>query len=164
MIDFPCIDHWLEPSAFFSGTLHRQKKRQKLVSVGRPGIFAQGLTEGLMLGLAMRRELRRVGGHKGERRFRIATVFRQIEMHASDQIPSRVQPFQEALQIRLCRRQGNGNCSSDLCPQRPQNVSGQVFGPRHHRPSQHQRGKFSVGWRRNIRHDRRRRGTSDRGG
>ncbi len=77
-----------------------------LLAVGRPGVFAQGLAQRQVLRLRLRRQLRRVGGHEGEGRVGVATVLRQVEMHAADQVPGRVQALQKALQIGLATRPG----------------------------------------------------------
>ena len=78
----------------------------------------------------------------------IAAVFRQIEMHAPDQVPGRVQCGQEALQSGLGGGERRGEGLRHLIPQRQQDILGQIFGPRHHRRGQHQRGEFGSGWRR----------------
>ena len=44
-----------------------------------------------MLGLGLGRQAGGVGRHEGEGLVRIAAVFRQIEMHPTDQVPGGVQ-------------------------------------------------------------------------
>ena len=85
----------------FGGALHRQQQRQQFVAVGRPGVFAQRLAERDVLGARLGREARGVGRHEGERRLGVAAVLRQVEMHAADQVPGRVQGIEEALEIGL---------------------------------------------------------------
>ena len=62
-----------------------------LLAVRRAGVFAQRLASGTMLRPGLRRKPRRVGRHEGERRLRVAAVLGQVEMHAADQVPGRVQ-------------------------------------------------------------------------
>ena len=151
MKDFPGIDHRLQPGALFRGALHRQKQRQQLVPVGRPGVFAQRLTEGDVLCLRLRGKAGGVGRHEGEGVVGIAAVFRQIEVTPADQVPGGVQRGQEGLQSGP--RGGEGRCERPchLIPQRQQDVLGQIFRPGHHRRGQHQGGKFRRGGRRYVR-------------
>ena len=62
------------------------------------GELGQRLRQRQMLRLAMRRQARGVGGEKGERRFRVLAIFRQIEMHPADQIPGRMTRLEKILQ------------------------------------------------------------------
>ena len=110
-----------------------------------------------MSGRGLCGELRRVGCHEGERTFRIAAIFRQIEMHPSDQIPGWMETLQEILQA--CLGGGERRCESrcQLRPECPQDVRRQVFGPGHHGRCQHQAGELRLGGWPHGQHDRGRR-------
>ena len=66
--------------------------------------------------LASGRVSRRVGGKKGERRRFVFAVFRKVEMHAADQVPSRIAPFQEFLNSTARFRQFVRKCLIELLP------------------------------------------------
>ena len=119
MKDFAGVDHRLEPDACLGGPLHRQKERQELVFVRRPRVLAQGLTKRQMLCLGPRGKLRRIGCHEGERTFRIAAIFREIEMHPSDQIPGWMETLQEVLQARFSPRQATWRKPLPVLPRAP---------------------------------------------
>ena len=138
MEDLARVDHRPQPGAGLGGALHRQQQRQQLVAVGRAGVFAQRLAERQMLRLGLRREPRGVGRHEGERRPVVAAVLGEIEMHAADQVPGRVQALQEALEVGLRGGQRRAPAPLRSRPQRAQHVGRQVFGARHHRRRQHQ--------------------------
>ena len=151
MEDLAGLDHRHEPRAVLGGALHRHKQGQQLAAIGSAGVFAQGLTERQVLCLGLRRKLRRVGRHEGEGRVLVATVFRKVEVHAADQVPGRVQQFQETLEIGLRARQGLGQGRRGRFPERAQDILGQVFGAGHHRGGQHQRRKLGRRRGRNVR-------------
>ena len=144
MVKFARIDHRPQPVAGLGGALHRQQQRQQLLAIGRAGVFAQRLAERHVLRARLGGELRRVGGEEGERRVGVAAVLRQIEVHAADQVPGRIQPLEKALQVGLCRGKRRGQRRGDLLPQRAQHVRRQVFRARHHRRRQHQGRKFGC--------------------
>ena len=141
----PAIEHGPEPVAGLGGALHRQQQRQQLLAIGRAGVFAQRLAERHVLRARLGGKLRRVGGEEGKRRIGVAAVLRQVEVHAPDQVPGRVQTLEEALQVGFCRGKRRRQCRGDLLPQRAQHVRRQVFRPRHHRRRQHQGRKLGVG-------------------
>ena len=149
----PGVDHRPQPVAVFRGALHRQQQGQQFVAVRRPGVFAQRLTERDVLGRGLGGQARRVGRHEGEGLFGVAAVFRQVEMHAADQVPRRVQRVQEALQAGSGGGEGCGEGQRQFIPQRQQDGLGQVFRPGHHRRGQHQGGELAGIERR---HDRER--------
>jgi hypothetical protein len=91
MVDLPRVDHRPEPGACLRGALHRHQQRKQLGMICLAGVFAERSAQREMFCSCLRREFRRVGGHKGEWRIRIATVLGKIEMHAADQVPGRVQ-------------------------------------------------------------------------
>ena len=107
-----------------------------------------------MLRLGLRREPRRVGRHEGERVFRVAAVFRQVEVHAADQVPRGIQPGEVVLQAGLGGFEPGGERLRRLLPQRQQHVRGHILGPRHHRRAQQQRGKLGLVRLRNDRQGR----------
>jgi hypothetical protein len=92
-----------------------------------------------MLGLAMGRQARGVGGQKGKRGLGILAVFRQVEVHAADQVPGRVLGLEVFAQGQPGRRAGRVQRCLDLAPQCRQGVRAQVFGAGHGRRVQHQR-------------------------
>ncbi len=65
-----------------------------------------------MLSPGLRRQARRVSGEKGERGFRIAAIFGQVEMHPAYQIPGRVTALEEFLQ----RAAGFGKLGAERLP------------------------------------------------
>ena len=148
--DVSGVHHRLQPTAALSRPLHRQQQRQQLLLVGRSGVFAQGLPERHMLRLGLGREPGGVGGHEGERVFGIAAVLRQIEMHPSDQIPGRVQPLEEGLQVQPRPGQRAGEGGAQFPPQRRQHLGGQIFRPGHHRSGENQAGKLCGSRRRPL--------------
>ena len=111
-----------------------------------------------MLGLGLWRQPRSVGRHEGEGSFRIVPVFRQTEMHATNQIPGGVQSLEEGLKISSRPRQRRRKCCAQFIPQREQDIRVQILRPRHHRGGQHESGDFSIGWRRHRGQDQQRRG------
>ncbi len=80
-----------------------------------------------------------VGRHEGEGLVVITAVFRQIEMHPTDQVPCPIQGGQKGLQSDLCGGKRRSEGSLHLIPQRQQDILGQIFSPRHNRRGQHQR-------------------------
>ena len=102
-----------------------------------------------MLGLGLCRQPRGVGRHEGEGMLRIVPVFRQIEMHATDQIPGRVQRFEEGLKIGSRPQPGMPRTPHSAPSHSASRTSAcQILRPRHHRRGQHESGEFSVGRRR----------------
>ncbi len=99
------------------GALHGQQQGEQFVAVGGAGVLAQRLAERHVLRLGLRREPRGVGRHEGERVVRVAAVFRQVEVHAADQVPGRVQRLEEVLQARFGRVEGGGEGLCRLVPE-----------------------------------------------
>ena len=151
MEDFARFHHGAQPVAAFGGPLHRQQQRQQLRAVGRACVFAQCLTERRVPGSAVVREPGRVGRHEGERRLGIAAVLGEVEVHAPDQVPGRVQPLENRLQGGPGLRNGGGHGPASFRPERAQGVRGQVFGAGHEWRRQHQRCELALRWRRDIR-------------
>ena len=120
MENLPGVDHRPQPVAVFGGALHRQQQRQQFVAVCRPGVFAQRLAQRDVLGAGLSGEARRVGRHEGERLFGVAAVLRQVEMHAADQVPGRVQRVEEALQAGAGSGERGGEGLRQFVPQRQQ--------------------------------------------
>ena len=139
MKDIAGVDHRLQPGAMFRGALHRQEQGQQPVPVCRSGVFAQCLAEGNVLCLCLGGKASGVGRHEGEWLVGIAAVFRQIEMHPTDQVPRPIQGGQEGLQSDLSGGKRRGEGSLHLIPQRQQDILGQIFRARHNRRGQHQR-------------------------
>ena len=80
-----------------------------------------------MLRLALGRQARGVGGQEGERCVRVLAVFRQVEMHAADQVPGRVARFEEGLERQLGRCQFLVQGGIQLVPQCGQQLGRKVF-------------------------------------
>ena len=117
-----------------------------------------------MLGLGLRRKPRRIGRHEGERRCLVAAVLRQVEVHAPDQVPRRIEPLQKALQIRLRRSKRLCQRRRGVPPQPAQHIRREIFGPRHHGRRQHKRREFGLVRRRYGRKAGGRRGAGVRAG
>ena len=94
-----------------------------------------------MLGLGLRRQPRGVGRHKGEGWFRIVTVFCQVEMHATDQIPGGVEPPQEGLKIVFPTGPGKPRTP------RPSRPTARAGRPRSGTPPPASSGRSAPGWR-----------------
>ena len=95
----------LQPGAVLGGALDRHQQRQQALAVLRAGIFLQSLAERQMLRLGLRRKPGRVGREKRERRLLVLPVLREIEMHASNQVPGRMAALEELLHGELGFRQ-----------------------------------------------------------
>ncbi|MEO7207221.1 MAG: hypothetical protein ABI145_10615 [Steroidobacteraceae bacterium] len=86
-----------------------------------------------MLRARLSRETRCVGRNEREGRFFIGPVLGQIEMHAANEVPGWVPPFQELLQC-LSRIGAFGATSRiNLLPKRREHLGIQVFPARHRR-------------------------------
>ena len=66
--DLARVDHGLQPGTALGRSLHGKKQREQAILVCRAGILAQSLAQRKMLRLGVRRQPRRVGGKKRERR------------------------------------------------------------------------------------------------
>src|SRR6267378_6331657 len=79
------------------GALNRHQQRQQTLAVLCPGVLLQGFAERQMLRLGLGRKPCRVGRKKRERRLLVLPVFRKVEMHPSDQVPSRMTALEKLL-------------------------------------------------------------------
>ena len=133
VIDLARVDHLAQPVALLGGALHRQQQRQQLRFAPAIRVFRQRVLERQVLGLAVRRQARRVGRHERERRLRVLAVLRQVEVHASDQIPRRMARLEKLLQRLPGGRQFAAQSAVELSPQRDQDLPREVFRARHRR-------------------------------
>src|SRR5262249_53729294 len=76
-------------------------RQQPILRLGS-GVLFQSLAERQVLGLALRRQPARVRGQKGERCVRVLAVLGQVEVDAADEVPRRVEGFQEIGQGDAC--------------------------------------------------------------
>ncbi len=133
MVDLPLFDHPGQPFAAFRGPLDGQKQGEELGLPLPPGELRQCLGERKVLGLAVGRKTRGIGGQKGEGTFRILAVFRKVEMDASDEIPGRVLRLEKALK----RLAGRGHLPLrslfDGGPEIEENFRGEILSARHGR-------------------------------
>ena len=78
--------------------LHGLEQGQELVAVPSTCVFADRLAERTVLRLALPGEARAVGREERERRRGIGAVLREVEVHASNDVPSGVPRAQKRLQ------------------------------------------------------------------
>ena len=91
MENFAGVDDRLQPGAGLARFLNRGEKLQQLGLVA--SVFLQRLAERQVPQGAGRRQAGGVGRHEGEGEIRVAAIFRQIEMHASDEAPAAITLF-----------------------------------------------------------------------
>ena len=82
-------------------TLHRNEQRKKPGLVGGARILLKCAAKRNVLRSSAGRKPRCVGRKKSKRRFFIAAVFGEVEVHASDEIPRRILAFEEILERKL---------------------------------------------------------------
>src|ERR1700722_2476678 len=75
---------------------------------------------------AARRQAGRIGRHEGEWTLRVPTIFREIEMHATNQSPPTVAGFQELVERESAFGEFGLQSLSDLAPVLRQRVGPQV--------------------------------------
>ena len=87
-----------------SGALDGHQQRQQAFAVFRTGVLLQGLAERQMLGLGRSRKSGRVGCKKREWGILVPPILREVEMHASNQVPGRMTALEKLLygQLGLC--------------------------------------------------------------
>ena len=84
-----------------------------------------------MLGLGLRRQLRRVGCQESEGRIRVLAILGKIKMHPPHQIPCRIPPSQEFLDVTLRLGQLDAERRVELLPRGPHDLGGQVLNAYH---------------------------------
>ena len=122
VIDLARVDHRLQPRALGGGALDRQEQREQPRLVGGAGVFAQRAAERQVLRLGVRRQLRRVGRQKRERRVIVPAVLGEVEMDAADEMPRRVLALEKRLDRRLRFGELGSKRRGDLSPERFENA------------------------------------------
>ena len=92
---------------------------------------------------AARRQAGRIGRHEGEWTLRVPTIFREIEMHATDQSPPTVAGFQELVEGESAFGEFGLQSLPDLAPVLRQHVGPQVFAAAHGRRVINQRRELA---------------------
>ncbi len=133
VIDLARVDHRLQPTTVGCGALHGEEQREQPRLVRGACVFAEGAAEWQVLRLGLRRQLRRVGRKKRERRISVSTVFGEVEVDAADQVPRRVPAMQKLLDGRLRFSELGSKRLSDFIPERLENRGRQVLGAVHGR-------------------------------
>ena len=93
------------------------------------------------------REAGRIGRHEGERIIRVAAIFREIEMHPSDETPAAVARFQKILEGELALGELDFQGALHGLPERNQDLRSQIFAALHRRRLVDQRGEIARGRR-----------------
>src|SRR5271169_581380 len=92
---------------------------------------------------AARRQAGRIGRHEGEWTLRVPTIFREIEMHATDQSPPTVAGFQKLVERESAFGEFGLQSLPDLTPVLRQHVGPQVFAAAHGRRVINQRRELA---------------------
>lgn len=103
-----------------------------------------------MLRFGVRREARGVRCEKGERRFLIPAVLGKIEVHAADQVPGGISPFEKFLDRKPRLAQLQMKCRVELFPQFAQDGRGQILGAGHRGRRRTERFQLLGGQRGNL--------------
>lgn len=98
-----------------------------------------------MLRFAMRGKPIGVGCEEGEGRLLVLAIDGQVEVHAPDDVPHRIQSFEEVLNAIPGFAQLDGESRTDFAPECAQYVRRQILGTRHHRSGEGERGKIFLG-------------------
>ena len=96
---------------------------------------------------AIGRKARCVGRHEGERIILIPAIFREIEMHPSNETPAAVARFQEILEGEFALGEFDFQGALGGLPERNQNIRLQIFAALHRRRLVDQRGEIARGRR-----------------
>jgi hypothetical protein len=148
---FARIHHGFEPPAKLGGALDRHQQRQQALAVLRAGIFLQRLAERHMLRLGRSRQAGGVGREKRKGSLLVLAILREIEMHASDQVPGRIARFEKSLD----GKRGVGELHVEGlvgdAPQVGERRRRQVFRAGHRRDRRRRRGQLAFARERNRR-------------
>jgi hypothetical protein len=142
------VHHLAQPRAPLGGALDREEEREQPFAVARAGVLAQRLAERQVLRRAVGREAGRVGGEEGERRVRVARGLGEVEVHAADDVPRRMELLEQPFHREAARREPLGERRVDRAPKRRERVGRDVLAARHRRRAEGERGELGrVGWR-----------------